>query len=364
MDPIASIVVPAYNAAGFIGRSIASIRQQTLKDLEILVVDDASTDDTVATVKALQVHDQDIRLFEQDRNGGAAVARNTGIAQARGRYIAFLDADDIMLPQRLEHLIRHAEEQQLDIVADNQVLHDSYLDRQVGLLAFNESRHPQPLTALSFLKGSSNVPSLREILTGSRAAYFPLIKPIIRRAFLTEHQLRYDPACRFGEDFDILIRCLLEGASASIVPQAYYVYTLSHSDVSNTRSPHSRTRFNMQPVVQNVDHLLRTYAHALTPQMRQALIRCRDGCQGLEQFEQFKAELYGRRARAVLSLLTTPMLWQYVARSTTIKLRNLSTRRFAQHIARGTPASVRTSPARGSRMRSGPPRPRRGGCWP
>jgi succinoglycan biosynthesis protein ExoO len=329
MDPLVSIVIPAYNAAEFIGRSVASIQQQTLADVEILIVDDASTDDTAAAVNALMRADPRIRLFQQDVNGGVAVARNTGIAQARGQYIAFLDADDIFLPERIQRLVGHAEAQQLDIVTDNQLLHDAHLDTHVGILAFNPTQAPQPLTTLAFLKGSTNIPTLWEILSGSRAAYFPLVKPLIRRAFLARHALRYDPACRIGEDFDILVRCLLEGAKAAIVPQALYVYTLPYSDFSSTRSPHTRTRFNMQPVLENVDRLLRTYAGSLTPELRQALVRCRYGSEGLQQFEQFKTELYRKRPQAVLSLVTKPWLWQYVARSTTAKLRNLSTRHLA-----------------------------------
>ncbi len=329
MSPLVSVVIPAYNAAGFIGRSIASLRQQTLTDMEILVVDDASTDATVATVKALMGTDPGIRLLEQARNGGVAAARNTGIDQARGCYIAFLDADDVFLPQRLAVLVQQAQAHQLDVVGDNQVMHDVHLGRDVGIVHFNPTDHLQLLTALAFLEGSHNVPTWREILSGSRAPYFPIIKPIIRRDFLTRHALRYDPAYSIGEDFDLHIRCLLEGAEFGLVPRALYVYTLPYSVVSSTRSPHTRTRFDMQPVLDNVDQLLARYADTLDPEVRQALVRCKDGSRGLEQFEAFKRALYRTGPQAMLSLVTTPMLWQYVARSTTTKLRNLSTRRFS-----------------------------------
>ncbi len=86
------------------------------------------------------------------------------------------------------------------------------------------------LDAATFLRNSDNVPKVREILSGRIAAYFPVIKPIVRREFLQAHALRYDPACKIGEDFDLHIRCLLEGASVVIVPEAYYVYTLPYSE--------------------------------------------------------------------------------------------------------------------------------------
>lgn len=326
MDPLVSIVIPAYNAAEFIGRSIASSQQQTLTDLEIVIVDDASTDATVATVEALMTEGARIRLFKQARNGGVAVARNTGIDQARGRYVAFLDADDIFLPERLERLVKAAEDQQLDVVADNQLLRDLHLGRNVGALTFNPTSRLKALNALTFLRYSNNIPTLHEILVGRRATYFPLIKPIIRRDFLLQHQLRYDPACKIGEDFDLHVRCLLEGAKVAIVPQSYYVYTMAYSDVSNTRSPHSRTVLDMQPVLRNVDQLLQRYGDTLSPELRQELARCKDGALGLEQYEQLKADLYGGRTGALFGLMRSPMMWRYAARSTTIKLRNLSTR--------------------------------------
>ncbi|SEK52527.1 succinoglycan biosynthesis protein ExoO [Pseudoxanthomonas sp. GM95] len=332
--PLVSIVIPAYNAAAFIHRSVASIQQQTLTDLEILVVDDASTDDTIATVEALIAEGAEIRLLRQEKNGGVAVARNTGIDQARGRYIAFLDADDIFLPERLEHLVQQAEAQQLDVVGDNQVLLDLHLGRHVGATAFNPTAQLKAMDALTFLKRANNIPSLREILSGHRGTYSPLIKPMIRRDFLTQHGLRYDPACKIGEDFDLHIRCLLEGARAALVPQAYYVYTLAYSDYSATRSPHSRTVLNLKPVLRNIDQLLQRYGGRLSPVVRRELVRCKSGARGLERFEQLKTDLYRGRVHALLGLFALPVVWRYTARSTTIKLRHLSTRLLDRRRAR------------------------------
>ncbi|WP_210245178.1 glycosyltransferase family 2 protein [Martelella alba] len=105
--PIASIVVPAFNAAVTIRETIASLLDQTFTDFEIIVVDDGSTDMTAATVK--RYADPRIRLISQP-NRGLAGAHNTGIAAARGVYIGFCDADDLWLPEKLELHIRHLEE--------------------------------------------------------------------------------------------------------------------------------------------------------------------------------------------------------------------------------------------------------------
>lgn len=94
-----SVVIPAYNAERYIADALASIQEQTLRDIEVLVVDDGSADDTLRQVGRF-ANSLDLTILRQ-ANGGPAAARNAGIRKARGRYCAFLDADDIMLPQRL-----------------------------------------------------------------------------------------------------------------------------------------------------------------------------------------------------------------------------------------------------------------------
>jgi glycosyltransferase involved in cell wall biosynthesis len=94
-----SVVIPAYNSASTVGDSVQSALQQSVDDIEIIVVDDGSTDDTAGVVQ--QIPDNRVRL-ESRPNGGAAAARNTGIEAARGGYVALLDADDLWLPKKLE----------------------------------------------------------------------------------------------------------------------------------------------------------------------------------------------------------------------------------------------------------------------
>ena len=98
-----SVVMPAYNVADSIGSALASIAAQTVKPCEVLVVDDGSTDDTIAAVTPMadQMNGVRLRLFRQS-NQGAGAARNRALAQASGEWIAFLDSDDEWLPTKLE----------------------------------------------------------------------------------------------------------------------------------------------------------------------------------------------------------------------------------------------------------------------
>jgi glycosyltransferase involved in cell wall biosynthesis len=101
VTPEISVIMPNFNGAQLIARSIDSVLQQTFDDLELIIVDDGSSDDSLAVVNAYG--DSRIRLFQQN-HAGVCAARNQGIDQARGQYIAFLDSDDTWAPTCLEHL--------------------------------------------------------------------------------------------------------------------------------------------------------------------------------------------------------------------------------------------------------------------
>lgn len=106
-EPVVSVVIPAYNAARFIGGAINTVLAQTFTDYELIVVDDGSTDSTAALVR--EFGDR-VRLLSQP-NAGAAAARNHGIRVARGTWVAFLDSDDEWQPHHLQGLLRQAEAQ-------------------------------------------------------------------------------------------------------------------------------------------------------------------------------------------------------------------------------------------------------------
>ncbi|MBO5292280.1 MAG: glycosyltransferase family 2 protein [Lachnospiraceae bacterium] len=97
-----SIVVPVYNAEKYLEETVESVRRQTYENWELLLVDDCSSDKSAEVMKRLAERDARIRPVFQPQNGGAAKARNRGIREAEGGYIAFLDADDIWKPEKLE----------------------------------------------------------------------------------------------------------------------------------------------------------------------------------------------------------------------------------------------------------------------
>lgn len=100
--PLISIITPAYNAENFIGETIKSVQQQTYPNWELIIVDDCSKDYTSVLVNDYVKEDHRIRLIKAPQNGGVAKARNIGLENAKGEYIAFVDSDDLWKPDKLE----------------------------------------------------------------------------------------------------------------------------------------------------------------------------------------------------------------------------------------------------------------------
>ena len=102
MQDKVSIITPSWNSEKYIEKTIESVQKQTYMNWEMIVVDDCSTDRTVEIVEKISKEDPRVRIIRQEVNGGAAKARNRSLCEATGRYIAYLDADDIWKPTKLE----------------------------------------------------------------------------------------------------------------------------------------------------------------------------------------------------------------------------------------------------------------------
>lgn len=104
-EPVISVIMPAYNACRYIEYAIESIRNQTFEDWELIVVDDGSSDDTILVVQKYSRTDSRLKVYHQSNSGKPAIARNIGLSMASGRFVTFLDADDIYEATRLEECL-------------------------------------------------------------------------------------------------------------------------------------------------------------------------------------------------------------------------------------------------------------------
>ena len=110
MNNLVSIITPSYNSEKFISQTIESVINQTYKNWEMIIVDDVSPDDSNDIIEEYEKKDSRIKLIKLEKNSGPAVARNRAIEEAKGRYIAFLDADDLWMSEKLEKQIAFMDE--------------------------------------------------------------------------------------------------------------------------------------------------------------------------------------------------------------------------------------------------------------
>lgn len=226
----AAVVIPAYAAAATIARAVESAIAQSAAD-EIIVVDDASPDDTAAVAARLAETDARVRLIRQPANAGPAAARNAGVAATRAPWIALLDADDFMDPGRLETMIAEADRDMLDFLADDLWVVDESDPGGPRRRHWSDAAIGTTDLDLVFFVGA-NISS-DQAFRGELG----FIKPIMRRSFLEHHHLAYDEAMRLGEDYDLYARALARSARFRLVdPCGYVAVTRSDSLSVNHRA--------------------------------------------------------------------------------------------------------------------------------
>ena len=215
--PIASVIMPAHNAEPYIARAIDSVLGQTLAGLELIIVDDDSSDGTGDVARAHAAGDARIRYLRRDRKGGPGVARNTAIAASRGVWIAVLDADDWYEPTRLEILINAADRDGVPVAVDNQRFVQAADGAWYETLVETGDAHVRRLNADDLLRGDRLQRTSRNL---------GLLKPVIRREFLSRHNISYDSEITLGEDFYFLLKCLRYSPHMVLVTEPLYNYRI------------------------------------------------------------------------------------------------------------------------------------------
>lgn len=232
MNPEVSIIIPTYNSEEYIAQALESVFNQTFRNFEVILVDDGSTDSTVQIGSIFT--DRRLKIIKNRQNRGVSNARNCGIRQAKGNWIALLDSDDWYAPERLEQLLKVAWKQNADMVAD-----DLFLIREgeqypwSTLLEENERQISsiELIDAVKFVIGDRPSP-----INTRRNWSLGYTKPLIKREFLANHYLEYNETIKVGEDFILYLECLRRQARFFLMSQPYYYYRTRKYSLS-TRKP-------------------------------------------------------------------------------------------------------------------------------
>jgi succinoglycan biosynthesis protein ExoO len=220
-DPRVSVVIPVYNSVGTLRGAVASVLEQTLQQIEILIVDDASRDGSLALARELAMNDSRIRVLTLPANRGKSNAMNVAIGEARGAWIAVLDADDWYEPERLGTLVSAAESRGVVLAADNQYFHDAAADRIVRT-AVPTAVPEQPLNRRTFAVGSDPYADFD----------YGMLKPVVRAEFIRRTGLAYRENTRLSEDFLYLVEFFAAGGTGVLVTAPLYHWRQSFGTVS------------------------------------------------------------------------------------------------------------------------------------
>lgn len=222
--PEISIVMACYNAAAYLSDAVQSALAQTDIDLEVLIVDDHSTDASFELAKSLAHQDQRIRVFRTSVNSGPGGARNVGIENMHGRWYSMLDCDDVLAPERSRTMIDAAEAVGADMIADN-------------LQVFGEGIEPHRHLGRDFQTRSGDI-TLDAYFAGtvmfSPKPNLGFLKPIIRRSAMQNTRYRSD--LRIAEDDELVIRLLLAGVRYTYLPRPFYLYRKHDGSISHRLS--------------------------------------------------------------------------------------------------------------------------------
>ena len=196
-EPTVSIIIPCFNAGKTVAAAVQSALRQTYSAIEVILVDDGSTDNTAGVIRSLCLSDARIRAIYLAENLGPSFARNAAIGQAKGEWIVLLDADDLYEPHRVEALVNLALSTKADLVADNIIIEDDTSGRRKLGFSFCGTE------SVSF-----NLSSFFAVQAKNGGLDLGFLKPLMRRRFLDEHELEFATKYRVGEDFLLFAECL------------------------------------------------------------------------------------------------------------------------------------------------------------
>jgi succinoglycan biosynthesis protein ExoO len=223
-SPDISFIVAAFNAAPFVETALRSALRQTEAEIEIIVVDDGSTDGTPEIVAAMAETDARITLLRRQGTSGPSVARNAAMAVARGTWMAILDADDEIAPERSRRLLDLAATTSADIVADN--FERFWVDGEVsGVTMMPRTTPPYALLVdlAAFMRGNEMFHPM---------ARFGYVKAMFRTEFVRANQILHREDIQIGEDYHLCLSCLLANARFIVSSESYYKYRTRRGSLS------------------------------------------------------------------------------------------------------------------------------------
>ena len=226
METILSVIIPCYNDEKYIDECISSVLGQNIKNVEIILVDDASTDDTYDICKAYERLYSFIKLIHHSKNEGQESARNDGLSIAKGNWILFLDGDDLLGENSVNSVLTHIDES-IDIVISKFV----YFDEMSSYLSSRDLMK-KIITSHEMAQGIGNTISWELVSCIGNKLY--------RRDFLNSNNLRFNAKYKYNEDGAFAIDAFMKAGNIKFVNETWYYYRYN---ISGTMSSYKKDAY-------------------------------------------------------------------------------------------------------------------------
>lgn len=308
--PDVTYVVAAYNSAETVHASVQSALSQESVTVEVVVVDDASSDRTAEV--AAEIDPQRVTVVTLPHNLGPGGARNAGLDRARGTWVGILDSDDALAPGRTRRMIEAARTQDTGAVVDNMELIDSSTGQRTVMFTTPPFRTGSPLDLAAYIDG--NV-----MLDHAMPYAYGYLQPLVRRDVLAEHTIRYDETMPIGEDFGFFAEVLARTGPAAVVPDPGYEYRVRSGSIS------SRLRIENVRQMQEADRRF-AETHRLDDAAEASLRRRGDGLAEILDYLLLVDALKSRSAGSALEIvLRRPIVVKHLSMSIRAKLARVRT---------------------------------------
>lgn len=209
-QPLVSVVIPAYNCSRTIQRCLDSVLSQSYPCLQVVAVDDGSTDDTLKRLQAYAARDRRLVVVHQE-NQGVSTARNQALAHCQGTYVQFVDSDDSLAPEAVAHMVRRAEQDDSDLVIGAFTMYIGNISEVKDL-----GKREDTLSLEDFLALLCKYPN---------SFYYGVVwNKLFRRELIARQQVRFNSRLEWGEDFDFITRYLVGARRVSYTRQPVYNY--------------------------------------------------------------------------------------------------------------------------------------------
>jgi glycosyltransferase involved in cell wall biosynthesis len=217
--PLVSIIIPVYNAESSIGKITSSILSEGLKDVELILVDDGSTDSTLKILRGIKSNRKDITVISQ-KNGGPSSARNSGIKRAKGEYIQFYDADDNIAPGALQTITKEIKKSQPDVLVSGWSIDlESKNETIVGYKKISPAK--ETVLSKDIIKYTVNS-------IGTDGKLYNLWNKLFRADIIHNNNLAFREDLRFGEDLVFALEYFKYAEKLIVIPKVTYSYKSSN----------------------------------------------------------------------------------------------------------------------------------------